>query len=283
MLRIMRRFTPILALCLLLTTFTLSTVPTEATTTIKDLKLTVPTDTLLLRANKSTNVDVSFSGEGITKVKLLSSCASLTASFSKSSWAAYPSTCTATLKVTAKKGFSNGYLTVQLINDEVGVIKSAKIYFSANAYDVEKALEFASDHAQTNDEWLCAEYVSRCLRAGGVRCDVLYGVGDLYRMLDKLDGVTRYKLTVDSTGKIIPKDNEGKLASGDVIIMYCNSCLDIDGKPYVHAVLVGDVAKSGIKVYAHNRSYKNAVYSGFDYCGYCHSNNNITCYGFHFA
>ena len=280
MLRIMRRCTPILALCLLLTTFTLSTVTTDAATTIKDLKLTVPTDTLLLRPNENATVDFSFAGIGISRVKLLTSSASLRASFTDSAWAAYPGTCSATLKVTAKKGFSSGYLTVQLINDEVGVIKSAKIYFSANAYDVEKALEFASAHARTNDEWLCAEFVSRCVEAGGTNCGIHPGVGNLFRALDKLDNVKRYQLKVDSSGKILPEDNDGKISSGDVIIMYCTTCND--GKPFLHAVLVGDVSKSGIKVYAHNKAYKNETYTAFNYCKYCNKYSTI-CYCFHFV
>lgn len=153
---------------------------------------------------------------------------------------------------------------------------------SDSGYNANKALDFAADHVYTNSNWLCAEYVSRCVRAGGIDINVEKGVGNLYRALDKLDGVTRYTLKVDSSGKILPEDNVNKLASGDVIIMYCNNCLKIDGKPYVHAVLIGDLSKNGIRVYAHNSAYDNETYYGFHSCGYCGKNNNVIAYGFHF-
>ncbi len=88
-------------------------------------------------------------------------------------------------------------------------------------------------------------------------------------------------LKVESNGTILPKNNKNKVSTGDVIIMYCLNCKKVDGKPFVHAILVGSLSNNGIKVYAHNRSYQNSTYYGFNYCGYCGS-NNVIAYGFHF-
>lgn len=150
-----------------------------------------------------------------------------------------------------------------------------------SGYNPSKALDFAANHAFTNSEWLCAEFVSRSLKAGGLKIDIWAGVGDLYRALEKMDGVTKYTLKVDKSGKILPKNNSGKLSKGDVIILYCNSCKSIDGKPYIHAVMVGDLSSDGVKVYAHNNAYSNKVYYGFNKCGFCGS-SNVIAYGFHF-
>ena len=37
-----------------------------------------------------------------------------------------------------------------------------------NQYDADKALKFANSHYNTNTEWLCAQFVSECLKAGGI-------------------------------------------------------------------------------------------------------------------
>ena len=119
------------------------------------------------------------------------------------------------------------------------------------------------------------------LRARGLDIGIHPGVGNLYRALEKMDGVTKYKLKAQSNGTILLKNSKGKLAKGDPIIIYCNSCLRIDGKPYVHAVLVSDTSSSsGIRVYAHRAPYNNAIYRVFNYCRYC-GNYNTTVYGFH--
>lgn len=168
----------------------------------------------------------------------------------------------------------SGFISLQYCSSSPSADKTV------SGYDRQAAQRFAEEHAYTDSSWLCSEYVSRCLRAGNLQIDVEPGVGGLFRALDSMQGVKKYTLSVESNGKILPQKNSGKISTGDVIIMYCNNCND--GKPYIHAVLVGSITNSGIHVYAHNNSYCNQLYYGFNNCSFCGS-KNVTAYGFHFA
>ncbi len=181
----------------------------------------------------------------------------------------------------------DGYVGSQTFDTLLGYARRAgsssttTVSSSRTGYKAANALSFAKANVYKNTHWLCAEYVSRALRAGGLDIGVHPGVGNLFRALEKINGVTKYKLNVQSNGTILLKNNAGKIAKGDPIVIYCNSCLRIDGKPYIHAVLVSDTSSSsGIKVYAHNRAYNNAIYRGFNYCKFC-GTYNTTVYGFH--
>ena len=197
---------------------------------------------------------------------------------------------TSTVKATLPKGKK---INVKFIQDGWGYVSAYSGFISlkycsssssggetTSGYDRQAAIRFAEEHAYTNSSWLCSEYVSRCLRAGNLPIDIEPGVGGLFRALDSMKGVKKYTLSVERNGKILPQKNGGKISTGDVIILYCNGCTD--GRPYIHAVLVGSTPNSGIKVYAHNRAYCNQVYYGFNNCGYCGS-KNVTAYGFHFT
>lgn len=168
----------------------------------------------------------------------------------------------------------SGFVSLQYCSEEGSA--------SDSIYNPGKALAFAAQYADEDNGWLCAEFVSRALRSGGLEIDIHKGVGNLYRALEKIDGAAKYKLSVRENGRIYAQDNEGKLASGDVICMYCNHCAspEGDGKPYVHTVLVGDLSKNGIKVFAKNNSYNNELYQGFNHC-ICGS-SDVIAYGFHF-
>ncbi len=138
-------------------------------------------------------------------------------------------------------------------------------------------MAFAQKNALCNSQWWCAEYVSRCLIAGGVDMPVITGCKTLYRKLDSMSGVTKYSLKVERNGKVLPQNNSCPITKGDAVIIYCNRCQS----SYQHTVLVGDVRSSGVKVYAHNRAHKNDMYTAFNYCGEC-GGKNTTTYLFHF-
>lgn len=182
----------------------------------------------------------------------------------------------------------DGIVGRKTFNAIIQEVKTKSVTTSISAsnmgYLPSKSVAFAEKYATTNKNWLCAEYVSRSLIAGNINIKIRAGCGDLFRDLEKMSNVTKYLLKVESNGKILPKNNPGKISSGDVIIMYCKNCKKIDGKPYVHAVLVGDTSSSGIKVYAHNKSYSNETYWGFNSCGYCSNEkpSDVIAYGFHF-
>lgn len=152
----------------------------------------------------------------------------------------------------------------------------------SNGYAPTAALRFAAEHVYSSSCGLCAEYVCRCLISGGLDLPIIKGCRQLHNALLKTKGVKRYRLTVEANGSILPRKNKGKIAPGDPIIMYCTSCLNIDGEPYTHAVLVSTLSNSGIRVYARNHSYNNETYYGFSSCG-SGSGHNVEAYSYHFT
>ena len=166
----------------------------------------------------------------------------------------------------------------------------AHFYFSiykggSYTYNVNKAIDFADENAYKNQSWKCAEYVSRCLRAGGVNITIRPRCKELIENeLEQLECVTKYKVTIEKNGSILPEKNKGKIGIGDVIAIYCDYCKkNIDGKPWTHVVMTGTISNGKpIQVYAHNNSYKNEAYYGFKSCGTCKS-TNCEAYSFHFV
>lgn len=153
----------------------------------------------------------------------------------------------------------------------------------ASGYNVNAALQFAKQNVHTHTEWLCAEYVSRCLNAGNINIFDA-GVGGLYRKLEASNFGSFSRLNVEANGKALPGKNK-QVTPGDVVIMYCPACKNVDGKPYLHTVLVSDVnTSSGIRVYAHNNPQNNTIYNGFNHCGfYGHGRNSgVIAYVYHF-
>ena len=153
---------------------------------------------------------------------------------------------------------------------------------TSNGYSPAAALRFAAEHVYSSSCGLCAEYVCRCLISGGLDLPIIKGCRQLHNALLKTKGVKRYRLTVEANGSILPSKNKGKIAPGDPIIMFCKSCLNIDGEPYTHVVLVSALSNNGIRVYARNRSYNNETYYGFSSCGYG-SGHSVEAYSYHFT
>lgn len=151
-------------------------------------------------------------------------------------------------------------------------------------YNVKKAIDFADENAYKNSSWRCAEFVDRCLRAGGVNISIQKRCQELIKEVEKLDNVTKYKLTMESNGSILPEKNKGKIETGDVIAIYCEYCKKyVDKRPWTHVVMAGTISNGKpIQVYAHNKSYKNEAYYGFKSCDTCKS-TNCEAYSFHFV
>lgn len=139
---------------------------------------------------------------------------------------------------------------------------------AAYNYDVEKALEYAEDNWDSG-VGLCAEYVSKCLNAGGVDVSNIR-VCTLYdELLDKGYGKSyKLNLTNGRSGAIRMSDNEGKVSVGDPIFYYCNSCND-----FQHVVLCNGANSNGyIQDYAHNNAH-NGYKQTYTYRHSCGSEN----------
>ena len=134
-------------------------------------------------------------------------------------------------------------------------------------YDAEAAITFAREHIQNEidqnlpakkctDDWLCAEFVSNCLEAGGVTA---YSPSSTYLrgMLDACPLVTTHVAKLEN-GYLLKKNVKGEIAPGDVISIYCP--YETDGLPYIHTILFAGWSSDGVALeYAHNSRVFNAA------------------------
>ncbi len=119
---------------------------------------------------------------------------------------------------------------------------------SINAfYDRQKSLNYASKH-WNDGKGLCAEFVSDCLKAGGLTESYQTRVCNLYNALLKKNYGTSYKLKITNSS-IKESENEGKLKAGDPIFYYCKVC-----EEFTHVSLCNGFNSDGYAVeYAHNK------------------------------
>lgn len=118
-------------------------------------------------------------------------------------------------------------------------------------YDIDAALEYAQDNWDSG-VGLCAEYASKCLNAGGVEVSSTR-VCTLYdELLDNDYGkLYKLKLTNGRNGSVKLSENSGKVAKGDPIFYYCNSCGSFE-----HVVICNGVNGKGyVQDYAHNNAH----------------------------
>ena len=104
---------------------------------------------------------------------------------------------------------------------------------AAGTYDPAAALAYAKIYWK-DKEGQCAEFVRKCLRAGGCKVTA-NGCTTMVRQLKKSGYGTWYQLTREADGRISVPKNSGKLSPGDPVFFYCPS--ETDGCPYVHVVL----------------------------------------------
>ena len=148
----------------------------------------------------------------------------------------------------------------------IGVVPAMQLKASAApAYDVDAAIKYAQANWNSG-VGLCADFVSECLKAGGV--DVFEPrVINLYNALVSKGYGTSYVLTLTEgkTGTIRMADNEGKVEKGDPIFYYCNGC-----KEFAHVVLCNGANSNGyLQDFAHNNAHDGTkqCWTWAHYCG----------------
>lgn len=131
---------------------------------------------------------------------------------------------------------------------------------AASSYNAGSAVAYAASH-WNDGVGLCAEFVSNCLRAGGLsswnrECTNLYN-----QLNNEVVGGARIasvQYLTTSGDYIRTSDNAGKISKGDVLFWLCSGCpTDSVGGPYQHTALVGDVSGTYVKVYQHNGAMNN--------------------------
>ncbi len=138
-------------------------------------------------------------------------------------------------------------------------------------------MDYACNNYKNNDSKECAEFVSDCLKYGGLPISGSKSCSRLVEQLGAL-GLVRYELTKRSNGVVYYSDNIGKIEEGDPIFWYCNNC-----GVYPHAVLCYSDEKTNKdgKVYycGHNNSNINSPLNNSCLCWGC--KNPLIFYSYH--
>ena len=113
-------------------------------------------------------------------------------------------------------------------------------------YDPVKALSYAKAH-WNDGVGMCAEFVSKCVVAGGVKIGTIYTAGNCFKAIVNNSKATKYQLTLDSKGRAMKSANSSILSAGDPVVQYCTTC----GK-YPHILIFNKYASDGEALfYAH--------------------------------
>ncbi len=130
---------------------------------------------------------------------------------------------------------------------------------SANAaakYSVNDAIAYAKAH-WNDGKGLCAEFVSRCVKAGGLSMTVQTGTGSCYRAIMSASGLKRETIKLNASGYATKALNGDRLAKGDVVIQWCTT-----HNIAPHIMICGGYDSKGYATYyAHNGAMNNQRYN----------------------
>ncbi|MCR5251571.1 MAG: InlB B-repeat-containing protein [Lachnospiraceae bacterium] len=130
----------------------------------------------------------------------------------------------------------------------------------AASYSVANALAYAAAH-WNDGQGKCAEFVSRCVAAGGLGNSIEDGVGRCWREICAKSGLTMVELEKRGLYVYNTGANAGKIAAGDVVIAKDLTC--DDGPWYLHALIVAGFDSNGQALYYSHNSAKNKQPWGF--------------------
>lgn len=122
----------------------------------------------------------------------------------------------------------------------------------AAGYNAEAALQYAASH-WNDGVGLCAEFVSRCVQAGGISINTETITTNCYNAVSNATGVQGQILKLDSSGQATKSLDGDILAAGDIVIEWCNTHTY---RP--HIMICGGYNSSGYATYyAHNGARNN--------------------------
>ncbi len=127
-------------------------------------------------------------------------------------------------------------------------------YYATASYSVDAALDYAAYH-WNDGQGACAEFVCRCVQAGGLNIDIKTGTGPAYREICSKSGLSLENLSLNSGGVYVANTgaNAGKIARGDVVLVWCNSH---DICPHM-MICSGFDSQGRALYYAHNNKKNN--------------------------
>lgn len=127
---------------------------------------------------------------------------------------------------------------------------------AAATYSVDAAIKYAKAH-WNDGKGQCAEFVSRCVIAGGLKIDVYAGTGNCRRSIEKASGLKMQPVKLNSDGYATKALNGDHIAPGDVMVQWCYT-----HNIAPHILLCGGYNSNGIATfYAHNGALNNKKYN----------------------
>lgn len=119
-------------------------------------------------------------------------------------------------------------------------------------YDADAALKYASEH-WNDGQGLCAEFVSKCVQAGGISIKTEYITTNCYNAVSNATGVQGQVLKLNAAGYATKSLDGDILSAGDVVIQWCNTHTY---RP--HILICGGYDSAGYATfYAHNSAKNN--------------------------
>ena len=147
-----------------------------------------------------------------------------------------------------------------------------EVTVSAYSYDVEAAMSYAQNH-WNDGQGECAEFVSRCVMAGGLFNKVYYVTGGIrgtygcFNAVCDASGLPMVDLTLDANGNARYSDNSSILARGDVVLQWCHT-----HEVSPHIMICGGYNSDGVATfYAHNAAKNNETYNWRHNTSYQHT------------
>ena len=128
---------------------------------------------------------------------------------------------------------------------------------AAYSYNVEAAMAYAAAHWSDNDGSQCAEFVSRCVRAGGLNIPIKYFAIDCGNAVVSHTGINYQTLKLDGNGYATRALDGNILQRGDVVMQWCPNCIDSAGNQgrAPHIVICAGYDSAGYAVYyGHNNA-----------------------------
>ncbi len=147
--------------------------------------------------------------------------------------------------------------TIDSIEVEEVEIEEPALEATATSYSVDDALAYAASNWNTNSDQLCAEFVSRCVMAGGLSgMTVQKGTGGCWKKITTLTGLSMQTLSLNSSGYATKSLDGNILAAGDVVVQWCTT-----HSIAPHIMICAGYDSSGYAVfYAHNAAMNKARY-----------------------
>lgn len=139
-------------------------------------------------------------------------------------------------------------LLIFLMVTNIGNAKMLSVQAAGATYNPQKAIEYAAAH-WNDGVGECAEFVSNCVIAGGINIKVNKMTDPMMNAICNATGLQIQDLTLDSYKHATKTANEGKLAAGDVVGLYCVTCGETP-----HVLFCGGFDSNGRALYyAHNK------------------------------